>query len=122
MPFLLRNHFRLAKNSIKENRTRSFLTCLGIAIGVASIVLILSLTGSISSLVRSEVSSIGTDLIVVRPTTREDTVTSVIHELTTQTNFTQSSLSIADVSVTGLMFSISSAGRIAFRTARPPVR
>ena len=116
MPFLLRNHFRLAKNSIKENRTRSFLTCLGIAIGVASIVLILSLTGSISSLVRSEVSSIGTDLIVVRPTTREDTVTSVIHELTTQTNFTQSSLSIADVSIIDKIAGVTAAAPIATST------
>ena len=41
MALLIRTHFRLAKTSIKENRTRSFLTCLGIAIGVASIILIL---------------------------------------------------------------------------------
>ena len=49
MPTLLRTHFKLARTSIKENRTRSFLTCLGIAIGVASIVLILSLMGGISN-------------------------------------------------------------------------
>ena len=55
MAILLRTHFKLAKASIKENRTRSFLTCLGIAIGVASIILILSLMGSISNLVKSEI-------------------------------------------------------------------
>ena len=46
MPLLLRTHYKLSKTAIKENRTRSFLTCLGIAIGVASIILILSLMGS----------------------------------------------------------------------------
>ena len=55
MAMLLRTHFKLARTSIKENRGRSFLTCLGIAIGVASIILILSLTGSISNLVKTEV-------------------------------------------------------------------
>ena len=56
MAFLFRTHLRLACTSIKENRTRSFLTCLGIAIGIASIILILSLTGSISNLISEEVS------------------------------------------------------------------
>ena len=65
MSLLLRTHFKLARTAIKENRTRSFLTCLGIAIGIASIILILSLTGSISRLISNEVSSIGSDLIVV---------------------------------------------------------
>ena len=59
MALLFKTHFKLAKASIKENRTRSFLTCLGIAIGVASIILILSLMGSISNLVKNEVSEIG---------------------------------------------------------------
>ena len=38
MAMLFRTHLRLALTSIKENRTRSFLTCLGIAIGIASII------------------------------------------------------------------------------------
>ena len=50
MALLLRTHLKLARASIKENRTRSFLTCLGIAIGIASIILILSLTGIITNL------------------------------------------------------------------------
>ena len=47
MALLLKTHYSLARESIRRNRTRSFLTCLGIAIGVASIILILSLMGSI---------------------------------------------------------------------------
>lgn len=97
MALLLRTHLKLARASIKENRTRSFLTCLGIAIGIASIILILSLTGSISNLISNEVSGIGSDLIVVRPTTRKDAVTSVIEELTASSSFQKSNLKLSDV-------------------------
>ena len=97
MATLFRTHLRLARTSIKENRTRSFLTCLGIAIGVASIVLILSLMGGISNLIKNEISEIGSDLIVVRPNSTKDSVTSVIEELTSSNSFQNSSLSIKDV-------------------------
>ena len=97
MASLFRTHLRLARISIKENRTRSFLTCLGIAIGVASIVLILSLMGGISDLVQNEVNEIGSDLIVVRPSSSKDSVTSVIEELTSSNSFQNSSLNISDV-------------------------
>lgn len=99
MALLLKTHFKLAKASIKENRTRSFLTCLGIAIGVASIIMILSLTGSISNLVKSEINEIGNDLIVVRPTSTKDSITSVVEELTSANAFQNSSLAASDVDV-----------------------
>ncbi len=97
MALLIKTHYKLAKTAIKENRTRSFLTCLGIAIGVASIILILSLMGSISNLVKSEVNEIGADLIVVRPNSTKDSVTSVVEELTSANSFQSSSLAISDV-------------------------
>ena len=97
MSLLLKTHFKLAKTAIKENRTRSLLTCIGIAIGVASIILILSLMGSISRLVRNEVNSIGTDLIVVRPSSTKDSVTSIVEELTSSNSFQKSNLAISDV-------------------------
>ncbi len=97
MASLFRTHLRLARASIRENRTRSFLTCLGIAIGVASIILILSLTGSISRLISSEVRDMGADLMVVRPNTNKDSVTSVIEELTSANSFEKSNLRLSDV-------------------------
>ena len=97
MASLFRTHFRLACTSIKENRTRSFLTCLGIAIGIASIILILSLTGSISNLIDKEVSDVGSDLIVVRPSTTKDSVTTIIEELTSSNSFEKSNLALSDV-------------------------
>ena len=97
MALLIKTHYKLAKTAIKENRTRSFLTCLGIAIGVASIILILSLMGSISNLIQTEVNEIGADLIVVRPNSTKDSVTSLVDELTSANSFQSSSLAISDI-------------------------
>ena len=116
MALLLKTHFKLAKTSIKENRTRSFLTCLGIAIGVASIILILSLMGSISNLVKNEVTEIGSDLIVVRPSSTKDSVTSIIEELTSSNTFQQSSLSIADVSTISSLKNVTAVAPITVST------
>ncbi len=113
MALLLRTHLKLARASIKENRTRSFLTCLGIAIGIASIILILSLTGSISKLISNEVSGIGSDLIVVRPSTNKDSVTSVIEELTSSSSFQKSNLKIKDVEIISKIEGVSAVAPIA---------
>lgn len=99
MAVLFRTHLRLAYTSIKEHRTRSFLTGLGIAIGIASIILILSLTGSISRLVSDELENIGSDLIVIRPSTSKDDLTSAIEELTSANSFERSNLVISDTEV-----------------------
>lgn len=112
MVSLFQTHLKLARTAIKENRTRSFLTCLGIAIGVASIILILSLMGSISNLVKSEISEIGSDLIVVRPSSTKDSITSVIEELTASNSFQKSNLTITDVSAISAIENVSTAAPI----------
>ena len=116
MALLFKTHFKLAKTSIKENRTRSFLTCLGIAIGVASIILILSLMGSISNLVKNEVNEIGADLIVVRPSSTKNSVTNIIEQLTSSNTFQQSSLSLSDVSAISKLEDVSAVAPIATST------
>lgn len=112
MALLLKTHYKLAKTAIKENRTRSFLTCLGIAIGVASIILILSLMGSISNLIKNEINSIGSDLIVVRPNSTKDSITSIIEELTSSNTFQTSNLSISDVAAISELEDVSAAAPI----------
>ena len=97
MALLLRTHYALAKSSLKRNRSRSFLTCLGISIGIASIILILSLMGSVSSLISKQVSGIGANLIVIRPTSTRSTVDSIVTELTTSTQYLKSNLTLKDV-------------------------
>ena len=116
MATLLRTHFKLAKNSIRENRTRSFLTCLGIAIGVACIILILSLMGSITNLIQKEVNEIGADLIVVRPNSNKDTVTSFVEELTSANSFQSSSLTISDIDVIKKVDGVAAAAPISVST------
>ena len=99
MPLLLRTHYRLARESIKKNRTRSFLTCLGIAVGVASIILIMSLMGSINNVISSQVKSMGSDLIIVRPAQHIDAVESVIDGLTASNRYMTSNLTLLDADV-----------------------
>lgn len=103
MALLLRTHYRLARESIRKNRTRSFLTCLGIAVGVASIILIMSLMGSINNVISAQVKSMGVDLIVIRPAQHVDAVESVIDGLTASNRYMTSNLTLADAEViTGL--------------------
>ena len=116
MSLLLKTHYKLAKTAIKENRTRSFLTCLGIAIGVASIILILSLMGSISNLVKSQTKEIGADLIVVRPSSNKDNVTNIVEELTSANSFQKSNLSIADVDAIRKVENVAAVAPIAIST------
>ena len=113
MALLFRTHLRLARASIRANRTRSFLTCLGIAVGIASIILILSLTGSISELISGEIKDIGANLIVVRPSSTKDTVTSVIDELTTSNAFEKSNLRLSDIETISEIDQVSAVAPIA---------
>ena len=97
MSLLLGVHYRLAYDQVTRNRGRSFLTGLGISIGVASIILILSLMGSIKNLVSTQVETAGMSLIVVRPSTTQNAVDSLITDLTTQNQYLTSNLSLNDV-------------------------
>lgn len=116
MALLIRTHYHLAKSAIKENRTRSFLTCLGIAIGVASIILILSLMGSISNLVKEQTKEIGADLIVVRPSSTKDNLTNIVEELTSANSFQKSNLAISDIKAIKEVKHVAAAAPIAVST------
>jgi len=98
MALLINTHFRLAKESLRRNRARTFLSALGIAIGVASIVLILSLTGGINKLISANDSKDNANLILVRPSTAKDTTKNVIDELSNNNQFTKSNLTLDDIS------------------------
>ena len=61
------NLFKIALKALGNNRTRTFLTMLGIIIGVASVITMLAIgTGSKQS-IRSEIGSMGTNVIMVMP-------------------------------------------------------
>lgn len=116
MALLLKTHLKLARTAIKENRTRSFLTCIGIAIGVASIILILSLMGSISNIIKNEIGEIGSDLIVVRPNSSKDTITDIVEELTSMNSFQKSNLALSDIEAISRVENVSAVAPIAIST------
>lgn len=58
---------KIAMTSLKQSRTRTNLTMLGIIIGVVSITLILSLGESIRHSSINQVNNLGNNLIVIRP-------------------------------------------------------
>ena len=97
MSLLLRTNFEIAKNSLKKHKFRSIFTCLGISIGIASIILILSLAGSISQLISEQVKSLNQGLILVRPTQTKNDLSGIIDELTNTNHFNNSNLSIDDI-------------------------
>lgn len=113
MPLLLRTHYRLAIESLKHNRTRSLLTCLGIAIGVACVILILSLMGSVNRLISTEIDNLGSDLILVRPSVHRDSVDSIVSELTSANQYLGSNLTLEDVDTIKRLDSVTAAAPLA---------
>lgn len=64
---LLINHFTTAWHSLRINRMRSLLTTIGVAIGVASVTTILSLTFGVTHSIQNQVDELGNAVAVVRP-------------------------------------------------------
>lgn len=59
--------FSLAINSLRVNKLRSALTLLGIVIGVASVITMVSMGEGAQQLVSGEISSLGANLIWIQP-------------------------------------------------------
>jgi ABC-type antimicrobial peptide transport system permease subunit len=76
---------------------RTFLTALGIGIGVASIVLIASLSGSMRGIINDQVKSIGANLVVVRPESGKSVLDGIVNEITSSAKYQKSSLTLGDV-------------------------
>lgn len=97
MRLLFTNHLQNAQQSIKSNRLRSFLTMIGITIGVASITTILALSGGAKNIVQSQVDALGGNIAVIRPESPTDTETSGLSQLTNEQQFAASSLTDSDI-------------------------
>lgn len=67
MRLLLINHIDNAIESLKSTRTRTLLTTLGIAIGIASVTLILSLSSGATRVISGQVEQLGGNIAVIRP-------------------------------------------------------
>ncbi len=57
----------LAQREIRRNVLRSSLTILGIVIGVAAVITMVTLGGGVTAQVTSDISKLGSNLLVVRP-------------------------------------------------------
>ncbi len=61
----MRRHLGLSIKNIKENDFRSFLTIIGILIGITAIVALVSLTQGLAEAVERELDDVGADMITV---------------------------------------------------------
>ncbi|MCK4918661.1 MAG: ABC transporter permease, partial [Candidatus Pacebacteria bacterium] len=63
----LKQSVKIATSSLLGNKIQSLLTMLGIIIGVASVIIIMSIGSGAQSLILSEIQNLGTNLIAVIP-------------------------------------------------------
>ena len=59
--------FRLALSAVLRNKLRSFLTVLGIVIGVASVIAMVTVGQGSTAQVQSDVAALGSNLLMIRP-------------------------------------------------------
>jgi len=68
---MLYSVFILALRSIQRNLLRSFLTILGIVIGVAAVITMVTLGNGATQAIKTQISSLGTNLLMVNPGQRQ---------------------------------------------------
>ncbi len=61
--------FRIAVRALGRNKLRSFLTMLGIIIGVGAVITMVAIGEGAKALVRQQIASLGTNLLVILPGT-----------------------------------------------------
>jgi putative ABC transport system permease protein len=64
---LFRDAFKTATRSLTHGKMRSILTMLGIVIGIASVIILMSIGQSAQDLILGQVESIGSNLIIIIP-------------------------------------------------------
>ena len=64
---LVRDAFRTATRSLAHGKMRSILTMLGIVIGIASVIILMSIGQSAQDLILGQVQGIGSNLVIVIP-------------------------------------------------------
>jgi ABC-type antimicrobial peptide transport system permease subunit len=89
-------HIQNAAHSLRSTKTRTFLTTLGVAIGVASITTILSLSSGITQTISQQVEALGGNIAVIRPGAATKKTKSFINSSPQQT-YTTSTLTEQDV-------------------------
>lgn len=115
---IFKTHVENALDSLKANRMRTFLTMLGVMIGIASVVIIFSLSGGVSSMISNQVMAEGGALVVVRPQNPGENQKNVITNFATSQNFTKSSITVEDLSAISKLENISAIAPLANFSAK----
>jgi putative ABC transport system permease protein len=68
---MLYSVFMLAIRSIRRNLLRSFLTILGIVIGVAAVITMVTLGNGATQSIKTQISSLGSNLLMINPGQRQ---------------------------------------------------
>ena len=63
----LTNLFKISIRAVANNKMRSFLSMLGIIIGVAAVIIMMSIGQGSKESIRKELSTMGTNLLTIRP-------------------------------------------------------
>ena len=69
---LIKSSVKVAFKALKKNRFRSFLTMLGIIIGVVSVIVMQAIVNGSSADINARISSLGTNLITISPVSARD--------------------------------------------------
>ncbi len=64
---MLGNAFHIALREIRRNLMRAFLTVLGVIIGVAAVITMVTLGQGTTQAVKNQISSLGSNLVMIRP-------------------------------------------------------
>ncbi|HEY8903721.1 MAG TPA: ABC transporter permease [Chthoniobacterales bacterium] len=64
---MLGNAFHIALREIRRNLMRAFLTVLGIIIGVAAVITMVTLGRGTTEAVKAQISSLGSNMVILRP-------------------------------------------------------
>ena len=67
MTQMLLNALLLALRAIRRNLMRSFLTVLGVVIGVAAVITMVTLGNGATRMVSDQISGLGSNLLILRP-------------------------------------------------------
>ena len=117
-PRVLKTNIENAIESLHANRLRTFLTMLGVMIGIASVVVIFSLSGGVGSMISNQIVADGGALAVVRPKELTANDKNVITSLATSKSFTQSSITNEDLGMISKIKEVSAVAPLANFSAK----
>ena len=117
-PRVLKTNIENALESLRANRLQTFLTMLGVMIGISSVVIIFSLSGGVSSMISNQIMSEGGALAVIRPKELTANNKNVITSLATSRAFTQSSIKDEDLGLVSKAKDVSAVAPLANFSAK----